>query len=104
MNTRTSRSFHTCLEQRQSEPECSQSCGSLVQLLRLDLDISLAGCLFLPVLLDPGFEGLARSRIPARECEGGDIGIGDVTFVGALAGMIRTKESVREEPERRSKR
>ena len=49
----------------------------LIELLGLDLDIPLAGSLLLPVLLHPGLEGLARSRIPPRKRKSCDIGVGE---------------------------
>ena len=51
---------------RRSRDKYAHSLSFLVELLRLDLDVLLAGGLLLPVLLHPGFEGLARGRIATR--------------------------------------
>src|SRR5258707_15269663 len=61
-----------------SSAECRSRMQVSVQLLRLDLDILLAGRLLLPVLLYPGLEGLTRRGIPPCKRKSRDIGIGDV--------------------------
>src|ERR1700753_233941 len=59
----------------------------LIQLLRLGLDILLAASFLLPVLLHPGLERLAGSRIPAGKLQCGYIDIADVHPLRRIARL-----------------